>query len=96
MPKYKLSPRAKRQLRDIWRGIAVHNETAADKLVHSLFDKFELAALHPEMGASRPDISRGARLIVEGRYVAIYEPAEYGVEIVVIVHGMRDPSKWLD
>jgi plasmid stabilization system protein ParE len=83
-------------MRDIWRNIAVHNETAANKLVGKLFDKFELVALHPEMGVARPDISLAARIIVEGNYITIYEPTDYGTEIVVVVHGMRDPAHWLE
>ncbi|ACI58576.1 plasmid stabilization system protein [Rhizobium leguminosarum bv. trifolii WSM597] len=96
MAKYKLSPRAQRQMRDIWRDIAVHNEPAANRLLQKLFDKFELVATHPEMGAARPDISPAARLVIEGRYIAIYEPTNYGAEIVVIVQGMRESSSWLD
>ena len=91
-----MSPRAQRQRRDIWRDIVVHNEHAADRLLQKLFDKFELVAIHPEMGPARPDISPVARLVVEGRYIVIYEPTNYGAEIVVIVHGMREPSTWLD
>ncbi|MDL2406146.1 type II toxin-antitoxin system RelE/ParE family toxin [Rhizobium calliandrae] len=37
-----------------------------------------------------------ARVLIEGRYLAIYVPAAYGVEIVVVIHGMRDPSSWFD
>lgn len=96
MPKYKLSPRAKRQLRDIWRNIAVDSEPAADKLIRKLFDKFELVSLHPEKGAAGPDISAAARIIIEGKYIAIYEPTDYGAEIVVVVHGMREPSTWIE
>jgi toxin ParE1/3/4 len=94
--KYKLSPRAKRQMGNIWRHIAVENEQAADMLINRLFHKFELAARHPEIGSARPELSPLARIIVEGRYIAIYEPAEYGAEIVAVVHGMREPSSWLD
>ncbi|EJC83581.1 plasmid stabilization system protein [Rhizobium leguminosarum bv. trifolii WSM2297] len=96
MARYRLSPRAQRQMRDIWRNIAVQNEPAADRLLQRLFEKFELVAAHPEIGPARPEISAAARLIVEGRYIAIYEPTSYGAEIVVIVHGMREPSTWLD
>ncbi|MGO8140980.1 type II toxin-antitoxin system RelE/ParE family toxin, partial [Rhizobium leguminosarum] len=38
MDKYKLTPRAQRQMRDIWRNIDVHNELAADRLLQKLFD----------------------------------------------------------
>ncbi|MFS8049606.1 type II toxin-antitoxin system RelE/ParE family toxin [Rhizobium sp. BR 314] len=96
MPKYKLSPRASEQLRGMWRHIAERNEPAADMLIQRLFEKFELAAEHPEMGVARPEISVSARILIEGNYVAIYEPAEYGAEIVVVVHGMRNPAHWLE
>ena len=82
-------------MRDIWRNIAVDNEPAADKLLMRLFDKFELVADHPEMGSARPELSETARILVKGRYIAIYEPAPYGVLIVAIVHGMRDQQNWL-
>ena len=96
MGKYRLSPRAKRQLSVIWHDIAAHNERAADKLLLRLFGKFELVAANPEMGPARPDIAPAARLVIEGNYLAIYEPADYGAEIIVVVHGRRDPSTWLD
>ncbi|SIQ69082.1 Plasmid stabilization system protein ParE [Rhizobium sp. RU20A] len=83
-------------MREIWLRIAEENEAAADALVMRLFDKFDLAARHPAMGAGRPEIDPKARMIVEGRYVAFYEPTDYGVEIVTVVHGMRHPSTWLD
>jgi toxin ParE1/3/4 len=47
------------------------------------------------MGAARPELSATARILVEGRYVIIYEPMPYGVLAVAIVHGMRDPERWL-
>ncbi|MGO7592131.1 type II toxin-antitoxin system RelE/ParE family toxin [Rhizobium leguminosarum] len=96
MAKYKLSPRAQRQMRDIWRNIAVDNEPAADRLLQKLFDKFELVAANPEMGPARPEISPAARLVIEGRYIAVYEPTNYGAEIVMVVHGAREPATWID
>ncbi|MCY1740621.1 type II toxin-antitoxin system RelE/ParE family toxin [Ensifer sp. SL37] len=87
-----MTPRAQR---DIWHKIAMDNERAADKVVNKLFDKFELAAMHPEMCPARPDVAAAARLLIEGRYIAIYEPTPYGVVIVAVVHGMRDPAIWL-
>lgn len=72
MSDYCLTPRAQDDLRGIWRTIAAENEPAADRLIDRLFDKFALAARHPEMGIARPDIADRARLLIEGRYVAIY------------------------
>jgi plasmid stabilization system protein ParE len=82
-------------MRDIWRNIAVHDERAADKLLRILFDKFELVSNHPEMGPARPEIAENVRFIIEGNYIAIYEPAPYGIEVVAIVHARRDPAYWL-
>lgn len=55
----------------------------------------ELAATQPLMGAPRPELSPTARILVQGRYIAIYEPRPDGVLIVAVVHGMRDPESWL-
>jgi toxin ParE1/3/4 len=82
-------------IREIWRTIAQDDENAADKLLLRLFSKLELAAAQPRMGAPRPELSSTARILVEGRYIVIYEPTVYGVLAVAIVHGMRDPETWL-
>lgn len=95
MAEYRLTPRAEQDLRDIWRSIAPDNEAAADALLLRLFDKLELAATQPLMGVARPELSPTARILIEGRYIAIYEPMPYGVLAVAIVHGMRDATSWL-
>ncbi|MBZ9771825.1 type II toxin-antitoxin system RelE/ParE family toxin [Mesorhizobium sp. CO1-1-8] len=95
MARYRFTPGASQDLRDIWHTIAADNEKAADKLLMRIFDKVELAAQHSRMGAARPDLSATARVLIEGRYIVIYEPQSDGVLVVAIVHGMRDPEHWL-
>ena len=95
MARYRLTPRASQDLRDIWHTIAIDNEKAADKLLMRIFEKLDLAAQHPKMGAARPELSATARILIEGRYIVIYEPQPDGVLAVAIVHGMRDPEHWL-
>ncbi len=92
---FRLTPRAQEDLREIWRTIAVENEPAADRLLNRLFDKFDLAARYPEMGPLRREIGDGVRLLIEGRYIALYEPAAYGVLVVAVVSSERDPALWL-
>jgi toxin ParE1/3/4 len=58
--------------------------------------KVELAADNPLMGAARPELSSTARILVEGRYIVIYDPRPEGVLVVAVVHGMRDPASWLE
>ncbi|OWV76632.1 plasmid stabilization protein [Rhizobium sp. R339] len=95
MAKSILSPRAEDDLRDIWRSIAADNERAADALLIRIMEKVELAAEHPHMGSPRPELSPTARILIEGRYIAIYEPMPYGIFVVAVVYGARDVENWL-
>jgi toxin ParE1/3/4 len=92
---YRLTPRAEQDLKGIWRSIAAYNESAADALILRIFDKLELAASQPRMGVARPELSSTARILVEGRYIIIYEPMPFGVLVIAVVHGMRNPRNWL-
>ncbi|CAN7557818.1 type II toxin-antitoxin system RelE/ParE family toxin [Rhizobium sp. LjRoot30] len=96
MAKSVFSPRAEEQLREIWRSIAFDNEHAADALLRWILEKTELAAGQPLMGSPRPVLSPTARILIEGRYIVIYEPMPYGILVVAIVYGPRDTTNWLD
>jgi toxin ParE1/3/4 len=89
------SPRAEADLRDIWRSIAPDNEPAADALLMRLMEKADLAASQPSMGSARPELGPMARLLVEGRYVIIYEARPGGIFVAAVVHGAREVESWL-
>lgn len=95
MARYVLSRRAEQDIRAIWHEIALENEPAADNLLRRFLERADLAATQPHMGAPRPELSPTARLLVEGNYLLIYEPMDYGILIVAIVHGGRNPETWL-
>lgn len=95
MGEYRLSPKAEQDISDIWRYIAPENENAADALLLRMFAQFEVAADMPAVGSPRPELSPTARILVEGRYVIIYEPMSYGIMVVAVVHGMRSQENWL-
>lgn len=95
MAEYRLTPRSQADLKAIWSAIASDNEAAADRLLSRFFDRFDLAAHHPFSGVARNDVAQGARILIEGRYIAIYETTDYGILVVAIVHGMRDDAAWL-
>ncbi|WP_342778207.1 MULTISPECIES: type II toxin-antitoxin system RelE/ParE family toxin [Mesorhizobium] len=67
MARYRLTPRAAQDLRDIWHTIAIDNEKAADKLLMRIFAKLELVAQHPKMGTAQPELSATARVLIERR-----------------------------
>lgn len=89
------TPRAESDLYEIWLAIAQENPAAADGLVRRIAGKALLAAGMPFIGAARPELGREARILVEGRYVVIYEPQPDGIAVIAVVHGMRDPDTWL-
>lgn len=89
------TPRAEADLYDIWLTIAQESEKAADGLIRRIAGKALLAADMPLIGAARPELGPTARILIEGRYVIIYEPRHDGIAIVAVVHGMRDPENWL-
>ncbi|WP_348626867.1 MULTISPECIES: type II toxin-antitoxin system RelE/ParE family toxin [unclassified Mesorhizobium] len=65
MANYRLTPRAQRDLSEIWEHIAADSERAADRLVGRIFDKLELACSHASIGVARPELSDTARVLVE-------------------------------
>jgi toxin ParE1/3/4 len=93
------SHRAAEELRAIWRYIATdhNNESAADGILLAIGDKIDLLRDHARLGPRRSDIAEGARMLVEGHFLILYEthpdtddgPVE-AIEIVSIVDGRRD------
>jgi toxin ParE1/3/4 len=91
--------RAEDELRAIWRYFAEDNdnELAADRILLAISEKIDLLRVHPRLGPRRSDIAKGARLLVEGHFLILYEmqpDTDEGsvetVEIISIVDGRRD------
>ncbi len=95
MGKLYITPRAKSNLNDIWSLIAADNMTAADGVYRRIMHKAQLAADNPYMGASRPELNSDARILIEGRYIIIYEPKSDGISIITVIHGMRNMENML-
>jgi toxin ParE1/3/4 len=84
------SPRAVIDLADIVEYIAVHNVTAARRLLERFDDLFDQLAQNPQMGQRREELARGARTMSVGNYVVVFRPISDGVEVIRVVHGARD------
>lgn len=80
----------------IWLMIAQDNERAADAVVRRIAHKALIAADMPLIGVARPELGERARILLEGRYVVVYEPQPDGVAVIAVVHGMRDIDNWLN
>ena len=87
-----VSSRAQEDFKRIWLYIAHDNEAAADRLLLALDAKIELLRTFPESGSPRDEIRSGARALVHGSYLVLYEfhGATDIVEVVAVVEGVRD------
>ena len=92
-----VSRRAEEELREIWRWIALDNPEAADRVLLRIDAKLQALRDFPDIGTTRDDIRPGARMLVEGNYLLLYEHRELDgiVELVSVVDGRRDLSEWL-
>lgn len=81
---------AKRDLGDIWLGIAVHNREAATRVVRRIDARIRQLPDFPEMGPSRPEVAPDLRALVEGNYLILYRIEPEQIVIVRVVHGARD------
>lgn len=89
-----VSRQAEADLREIWRYIASDNPAAADRVLLRIDAKLQILRRFPEIGASRNDIRRGMRMLVEGNYLLLYEydSRKDEVDLIAAVDGRRELS----
>jgi toxin ParE1/3/4 len=87
-----VSRRAREDFKRIWRYIALDDEDAADRLLLAIDARIERLRTYPEIGSPRDDIRPGARSLVHGNYLLLYEydARTKIVAIIAIIEGMRD------
>ena len=87
-----VSQQAEDDFERLWRTIALDNDDAADRLLRAINVKIERLRIFPEIGRAREDLRPGARGLVHGSYLILYEydAARDMVTIVTVVEGMRD------
>ena len=91
---------AREDLIEIYVTIASDNVDAAERWLTAIEKRVGMLAERPRMGKRRPEIAETARSLVFGAYLVLYElhpettRGPVGeVEIVRVVHGMRDLSR---
>jgi toxin ParE1/3/4 len=87
---YRLSVRARRDLIEIWRYIASDNESAADRFIDFITQRFKILGETPYAGISRDELRPGYRSFPVGQYVVFYRVSESRVQIMHVLHGKRD------
>ena len=90
MNSYKLSHKAEQDLEDIWVYIAQQNQLAADKQIAQILNRFPMLAQFPDMGKIRDDLLQGLKSFPIKPYIVYYSKITDGVEIVRVLHQLRD------
>lgn len=92
MPKkYELTPRAERDIKDIWLYTAeAWGDEQADKYVALLEKRFAALVESPYIGPARPDIAQGYRYMPAEQHHIFYRINDDCVEILGIPHASMD------
>lgn len=91
MKRFKLSPQAALDIRQIWAYIASDSLPAARRTRIQLLDACRKIAGSPGIGHRRDDLTDKPVLFWPvGSYLIVYNPAREPVEIVRVVHGARN------
>ncbi len=86
----KVTALAEKDLIQIWLSIAENSVADADQFLDLLNSRIDSPADFPDRGPARPDIARGARILIEGNYLIFYRQLKSDIEVLRVVHGAMD------
>lgn len=69
--------------------IAQDNPTAADALIDTFHEKFQMLAEFPGIGRHRPELGNCVRSEPVGNYIIFYRPIRDGTQVLRVLHGAR-------
>lgn len=90
MKRLRLTEAARRDLDDIWDGIAADDMSAADRMIDGLYTLIGRLREFPSMGAPRDDLRFGTRSFVHKKYLVFYTVSEDALIVLKVVYGGRD------
>ncbi|CCD86467.1 putative plasmid stabilization system [Bradyrhizobium sp. ORS 285] len=91
MKEVRLSRLAQQDLIAIWRKVAEDNGPAtADQWIDRIERRCQQLASFPQSGPARPDIAFDARMLVIGRWLALYRVEAGGVRIMRVTDAAQD------
>ena len=99
MSRHQFTPQAADDLFEIWSFIAGDSVEAADRVEAAIYDACTLLAEGPLLGQGRTDLTNlPLRFWPAQRfptYIIVYDPATSPLQIIRILHGMRDVRRIL-
>lgn len=92
MSRYRISPAARSDLKDISRFITVERRSpqGATRLRERFLGAFQALANNPYIGQTCPEFGDELRIFPVGSYVILYVPRANGIDVVQVIHGARD------
>lgn len=90
MSQFRVSPRARADLDEIWRYIARDSVDRANRFADEITSRFPMIARFPGMGDDKSRFGAGLRSLPVGKYLIFYRATSRPLEIVRILHGARD------
>ena len=91
---FRLRPAATQDLESIWIYTTEQwGIEQAHRYTDELTKAFKLLANNPEQGGACDEIREGYRRYRVGRHVIYYRIADYGVDVVRVLHGRMDPPR---
>jgi toxin ParE1/3/4 len=96
MARYRFTPLARQDLKEINRFIALDSPDAAKRFVALIKQKCQTLADFPEMGRSWEELGLPLRSLPVGDYLIFYRlGANKSIEIIAVVSGYRDLETFL-
>ncbi len=91
------TPLAVRDLEGIalYIGVKDHRPDTGARIVRDIQTKCQTYATAPEMGTAAPELGEDCRYFTHRRWVIIYVPAEFGIQVVGVVDAARDYPAWI-
>jgi toxin ParE1/3/4 len=93
MPRVDKTSQSEQDEFDIALYIARDNPAAAKRLLQRFDRKLERLAEFPGLGRSRDDLMPGLRSYPIKKYLLLYRAVDDGIELLRVLHGMRDLKK---
>jgi antitoxin ParD1/3/4 len=96
---YRFTPEAEDDLFEIWRYIARDSVAAANRVESAVYDACVFLAQEPWSGSPRKDVTAFPvhfwTIQRYPNYVVVYRPETQPLEIIRVLHGMRDLKRLL-
>ena len=99
MSRYRLTAKAKADLRSTWAYIAADNIDAADRVEDCIYSACAFLTENPLLGHTREDLTslpvRFWTVVGYTKYIIVYDAASKPLKVLRILHGSQNIAKQL-